>query len=388
MTEQMRESVVTHEAGATRPTSHSITGCLLGTAVADALGLASEGLSPRRRAKLFPDPTRYHLLPFGYGMCSDDTEHTVMLAQSLCTAAEQGDDEMHARAIAASFAWRLRFWLLGLPAGIGLATLRAIVKLWLFVPPRWSGVFSAGNAPAMRSALLGLVYAGQPERMRTVVRAITRVTHTDPKAEHAAWTVAFAAQCSAAGNGRVDAASFVTRCNEVLGADAAEWSALLARVVSSVHGGESTPEFARTLGLHKGVTGYCFHSVPVALHAFLAHPANYRAAVLAAIECGGDTDTVAAITGAMAGAGVGKQGIPAEWLERLVEWPRTVGWMERLGGHLAQRVISLEESRAGRAPIAAPGRMPTANPIALILRNLLFMPLVLLHGFRRLLPPY
>ena len=49
-------------------------GCLMGTAVGDALGLPYEGLSPRRGARMFPDLDRYHLLP-GYGMVSDDTEH-------------------------------------------------------------------------------------------------------------------------------------------------------------------------------------------------------------------------------------------------------------------------------------------------------------------------
>jgi len=166
-----------------RELERALVGCLLGTAVGDALGLACEGLSPRRRKKLFPDPPRYHLLPFGRGMCSDDTEHTVMLAQSVYESAEYAEDEAQARAVMSAFAWRLRLWLLGLPAGIGLATLRAIVKLWLFIPPRWSGVHSAGNGPSMRCAILGIAYAGQPARMRAMVRAATRITHTDSKAE-------------------------------------------------------------------------------------------------------------------------------------------------------------------------------------------------------------
>ena len=40
----------------------------------------------------------------------------------------------------------MRWWLLGLPAGIGMATLKGILKLWLFVPRRWQGAYSAGNA--------------------------------------------------------------------------------------------------------------------------------------------------------------------------------------------------------------------------------------------------
>ena len=107
----------------------AVTGCILGTAVGDALGLACEGLSKERQKRWFPTLDGYRLL-LGKGLCSDDTEHTCMLAQSLIVAG--GDEGLFAR----DFAWRLRWWLAGLPAGIGLATLRSLLKLWLFVPRR------------------------------------------------------------------------------------------------------------------------------------------------------------------------------------------------------------------------------------------------------------
>jgi ADP-ribosylglycohydrolase len=276
------------------------------------------------------------------------------------------------------FAWRLRFWLLGLPAGVGMATARAILKLWLFIPPRWSGVRSAGNGPSMRCALLGPVYSARPKLMRATVRAATRITHTDPKAEQAAWTVAIAAAHSAATAGRPNAGAFVAECRNGIGEEATEWRALLGRVAASVQKNQKTPEFAAELGLAKGVTGYSFHTVPVALHAWLSHPADYRGAVLAAIECGGDTDTVAAITGAIAGAGAGKEGIPREWLDCLVEWPRDVAWMERLARQLAR--VAAGHLRVEPAPAASAAK--------LLLRNVFFLAVVLAHGFRRLLPPY
>ena len=113
---------------------HAITGCILGTAVGDAMGLALEGLSRRRQPRMFPDISGYRLLPLGKGLCSDDTEHTCMLAQSLIGVAGL-DAEAAARTFSSSFGWRLRFWLLGMPAGIGLATLRSILKLWIGFPP-------------------------------------------------------------------------------------------------------------------------------------------------------------------------------------------------------------------------------------------------------------
>lgn len=355
----------------------SFAGCLLGTAVGDALGLPYEGLSPRRRARLFRDIDKYHLLPFGRGMCSDDTEHTILVAQALIETAGIAKTSRDVEAFRSKLACGMRLWLLGLPAGIGMATLKGILKLWLFLPQRWQGTFSAGNAPSMRSALIGVYWAEDPELLRAHVRAATRLTHSDPKAEYAALAVALAASMSARSAGSIDALEYARQLRTFLGAEGAELAALMDRVAQSVQAGESTPAFAQGMGLERGVSGYAFHTVPVALHAWLAHPGNYREAVLAAIECGGDTDTVAAITGAVAGAGTGPGGIPPDWLRALAEWPRTVPWMEQLAQSLA----------AERSNYASPGPLPAAA-LKLGARNLFFLAVVLLHGFRRMLPPY
>jgi ADP-ribosylglycohydrolase len=57
-------------------------------------------------------------------MVSDDTEHTCMMAQSLIVSSGE------VSTFTIDLAWRFRFWLLGLRAGIGYATLKAILKLW------------------------------------------------------------------------------------------------------------------------------------------------------------------------------------------------------------------------------------------------------------------
>lgn len=355
--------------------ARAIVGCILGTAVGDALGLACEGLSPARQQKLFPDLERYHLLP-GRGLCSDDTEHACMLAQSLLVTAGYRDVGYHAKAFASDFARRLRFWLLGLPAGIGFATLRSILKLWLFFPPRFSGVHSAGNGPAMRSALLGVCFGGDEPRLRALVRASTRITHTDPKAEYAALAVAVAAHIAAKG-APVPASQYRGELERWLDAGGAELRLLVAKIEEFLASGRTTREFAQSIGCANGVTGYAYHTVPVALCAWLAHPGDFRGALLAAIRCGGDTDTVAAIVGAIAGSGAGKSSIPPLWLAHLWEWPRTVGWMERLGERLAH-ALALGYGEP---------EMPL-SPLKILLRNAFFLMVVLLHGFRRLLPPY
>jgi ADP-ribosylglycohydrolase len=345
-----------------------IAGSLLGTAVGDALGLPYEGLSRSRALRLLGPPDRFRFL-LGRGMVSDDTEHTCMVAQSLIASGG------NVTAFSRQLAWRLRLWLLGLPAGVGLATLRALLRLWVGFSPERSGVFSAGNGPAMRTPILGAA-VDDLDLLRQLVRASTRITHTDPKAEHGALAVALAARM-ARRHEAVEPQAFVRHVEEVLGEDAAEFHALLAGAAASVTGGQSTPDFAEAMGLKRGVTGYVYHTVPVVLHAWLRHPGDFRAVVSAVIECAGDTDTTAAIAGGIAGASTGREGLPEEWLGRLWEWPRTVTWLERLAGQLA-------DSLEAEAP-ARPLRLPLYGVLP---RNLLFLVTVLGHGVRRLFPPY
>lgn len=343
-----------------------IVGCILGTAVGDAIGLPYEGLSRRRAAKLFGQPERHRFF-FGRGMVSDDTEQTCMVAQSLI--ASGGDVDSFRRHLG----WRFRFWLLGFPAGIGMATLRSTLRLWIGFGPHKSGVFSAGNGPAMRAAILGAAI-DDPQSLRELVHASTRITHTDPKAEYGAFAVALAAQLA---RQHATADHFVDQLKSSLGADGDELSSLIADAVNSANDGQSTDSFADSLGLSKGVSGYVYHSVPVAIHASFVHQHDFRSAVTAVIQCGGDADSTGAIVGGIIGTAVGKEGIPSEWLDNLLEWPRSVSWMERLGVQVDSSISSDAKDR----PIALPvwGLLP---------RNLFFLLVVLYHGFRRLFPPY
>jgi ADP-ribosyl-[dinitrogen reductase] hydrolase len=159
-----------------------LAGRLVGTAVGDALGLPAEGMSRGRIQRKWRGAWRHRFL-FGRGMISDDTEHTLFVAQALLAHPE--DPAAFQRCLA----WKLRFWLLGLPAGIGLATLKAILRLGVGFAPSRSGVKSAGNGPAMRSAIIGAYFATDAEKRRAYVSASTRLTHTDPKAETAALAV-------------------------------------------------------------------------------------------------------------------------------------------------------------------------------------------------------
>jgi len=352
----------------------AITGCILGTAVGDAMGLACEGLSREKQMKMFPKLAGYKFLPFGKGMTSDDSEHTCMVAQSLIETTGYVNADAFAKKFASNFGWRLRFWLLGLPAGIGSATLRAILKLWIGFTARASGVFSGGNGPAMRVALIGVCYGADAPRLQALVRAATRVTHTDPRAEHGAMGIALAAHLAAQGQGPIDPQKYRELLAARMGSDAIELIKIVDEVIVSVVSGEPASVYAERIGCGNGITGYIYHTVPIALHVWLRHHSDYREAVLKTVRLGGDTDTVAAIVGALVGARVGVEGIPSEWLRDLWEWPRTKEWMKRLGTRLAEHVD--QETCGGNLPL---------NPLKLFLRNIIFLSIVLAHGFRRLL---
>ena len=78
-------------------------------------------------------------------------------------------------------------------------------------------------------------------------------------------------------------------------------------------------------------SGYVVHTLEAALWS-VARTSDFRSAVLLAANLADDADTVAAVTGQLAGALYGLSGIPQHWLDR-------VAWKDRLL-EAAQRLLS------------------------------------------------
>ncbi len=348
---------------------NTLAGCLVGTSIGDALGLPAEGLSRSRQSRMFPGLEEYHFF-LNRGMTSDDSEHTLMLTQALISSRET-PEKLRQR-----FSWKLRFWLLGLPAGLGATTLKACLRLWLGIPPERSGLFSAGNAPAMRSAILGIVYGQDLQTLRKYVRAITRLTHTDPAAEYGAMAVALAASLGSRYQ-RVDPEQYYEYVKEACRNDDSNFIVLMRKTTRSVQKKESLREFLIRLKCGDGISGYIEHTVPAVIHIWLTHQDNFRLALLETVHAGGDTDTTAAIMGAIMGARVGYDDLPTDWVEGLMEWPRSVKWQRQLAARLTE---SLDED--------APKKELGVNLPGVVLRNVFFLICVLVHGFRRYFPPY
>ncbi|MDQ7824256.1 MAG: ADP-ribosylglycohydrolase family protein [Candidatus Eremiobacteraeota bacterium] len=348
----------------------ALRGCLIGTAVGDAMGLPMEGLSRERQIRLFPSLERYSFL-LGKGMCSDDSEHASMTAQALLTAGASEEAFIH------ELARLIKVWLLLLPAGVGFATLRSGLRLIAGISPERSGVSSAGNGPAMRSPIIGVFCGNDYRRLRKLTELSTGITHRDARAHMGALAVACASSLASGRKEPVSTATYRSSLENVITEEGGELLPLIEKGLESVDKGISTAEFASLICPPKGVSGYICHTVPVVIHAWLSHQQDFKGGITGIIRCGGDTDTTAAILGGIIGSHVGLEGIPSPWIEDLLEWPRSPAWMRKLGERLGDAC-------------EAPGKArPLSLPLWGILpRNLFFALIVLLHGFRRLLPPY
>jgi ADP-ribosylglycohydrolase len=76
-------------------------------------------------------------------------------------------------------------------------------------------------------------------------------------------------------------------------------------------------------------TGYVLHTLESSLWCLLKTD-SYAAAVLTAVNLGGDTDTTGCVTGGLAGLYYGADAIPAEWLEVLARREDIIALAEKL----------------------------------------------------------
>ncbi len=346
---------------------NSISGIILGTAVGDSLGLPFEGLSKKTVAKIITSRLRQCFF-FGRGMVSDDTDLVVLTGQAF-------GDTTSPEGFLRCLAWRYRIWVLFLPAGIGAASLRSGLKLLIGYSPFSSGVFSAGNAPALRSAILGALFYDQPELRSEYVRLSTRMTHTDPKALTGALATsnvfAFAVKNIVESNtqerpGITELAAIMLATDE----HDEQWNKIVTLFADSVEKGLSASEYAKELGCEKGITGFIFNTVSVAIYSWYVNYDHPDKTIQDVIFCGGDTDTTAAIAGALAGCcHYGKGDFLSQWLEKINDFPCSVPYLKRLAIFLSGQGI----------------RPPVFHWWFLPFRNLFFLCVVMLHVLLRVL---
>jgi ADP-ribosylglycohydrolase len=158
---------------------------------------------------------------------------------------------------------------------------------------------SQANGALMRVSPLGILAAGAPEEAARLAAADAGLTHPHPvcRAASAAYAAAIAVAIAGAGAGEMRAAA-----HRFAGDDAAG-STIRARLEAAR---AAPPEdFQREMGWVLTAFQNAFHH--------LAKGTPLPDAVAASVACGGDTDTNAAICGALLGAAQGRDAIPLQW---------------------------------------------------------------------------
>lgn len=279
-------------------------GAVVGSAVGDALGAPFEFGPAGVYTTRFPEGVGAMCGGGGWdpGEATDDTQMAVLVGESLLE---------RDRLDLADMFGRFRRWAAGEPKDIGLQTEYVLTSgdpwdlaaaLHFQVDGR-----AAGNGSLMRAATSGVYFARAdgPEpaaRAATMdaARRIAALTHGD----RAAWegTAVLHDLIRVALNGDDPLTALPGALAAVHDDQRERWATVLA---SDWHPGLAT-EF-------NGAVWPCLGTAVWALRT----TRTFEAALATAIDVGGDTDTVAAVTGGLAGAVHGRDAIPSRWTEPL-----------------------------------------------------------------------
>lgn len=292
-------------------------GALVGTAVGDGLGAPFEGRAEVRAAEVEAVARRQTVLKY-----TDDTHMMIGVAQSLARCPGFDGADM-ARTFAENYQqepWR--------GYGPGPPRIFGRLKAGAAWDEAARGVYpggSYGNGAAMRVAPVGLVYRDDPVRLREVAEKSALITHAHPLGREGAALQACAVALAAnLAPDTFDRAEFLAGL--VAFAAAGVYREKLGRFTALAEEPEDRERVVAGLG--NGVAAA--DSVPAAIFAFWLKAHSFAGAVSYAVSLGGDTDTIGAMTGAIAGAGLGVAAIPAGWRDRL----ENRDYIEELAGRL------------------------------------------------------
>ncbi len=285
---------------------------LQGLAIGDALGMPTQSMS---RAAIverfgaidgFRDAAPDHPIAAGMpaGSITDDTEQAVLLAHALIDGDGIVDLEEFARRLAA---WEEEMRARGSLDLLGPSTRAAVTAVLAGIPADQAGRTGITNGAAMRVTPVGIAWpSADLEALVHAVRAASRVSHDTGIAIAGASAVAAAVSAGLDGAGFDDAAALAVDAARrgaalgtwIAGADVAsriEWAVGLGRDAAGDAG------LATFLDL-VGTSLQTQESVPAAFGLLARAEGRGWDAALAGAAAGGDTDTIAAMAGAIGGA--------------------------------------------------------------------------------------
>jgi ADP-ribosyl-[dinitrogen reductase] hydrolase len=236
------------------------------------------------------------------GSTTDDTAMARNLVRSLAARGELDPDDLVARHLE---------WFRSGPPDVGAFTRRVLSRVdrgedafeaaravWEERGPE----VSAGNGSVMYCVPLGLAYTDRPEELQEVAPRLSALTHYDERCRTAVLTVTLAVAA-------------LTRGQSPEGSVTGALAAVLDR-----EGGEELEYLVEMAGVGRRIDGpdqgFCLFTAGVALQSLLG-TGDFETEVRRVVSLGGDTDTNAAVAGALLGALVGEEGLPPAWLDRL-----------------------------------------------------------------------
>jgi ADP-ribosyl-[dinitrogen reductase] hydrolase len=278
-----------------------VVGSALGLALGDALGAPFEFL----RARNIPEPIPALERPWlsePPGSTTDDTAMARNLMRSLGACGRFDPADVLERHLE---------WFRSDPPDVGTLTGRVLRRIAAGEDPAaaaqtiWNErgpEVSAGNGSVMYCAPLGLAYANRPEDLLELAPLLSALTHVDGRCRTAVTAVSLGAAALVRGEPASDAAR----------------AALSA--VEDLEGGEELEFLVEVVGGSRAIDGpdqgFCLFTAGAAFQA-LARPGDVETELRRVVSLGGDTDTNAAVAGALLGARDGVRGLPSGWLDRL-----------------------------------------------------------------------
>ncbi len=303
-------------------------GALLGLALGDALGMPSQVMSRGEVHKTygwiddFVAPFDGHPVSHGLeaGMVTDDTEQSLLLAEQILATPDRFDEAAWAAAL---IGWEEGVRARGLLDLLGPSTKRALKRLEEGATPGEAGLGGTTNGAAMRISPLGIATPLEPlPRFLDLVTETCRITHNSAVAVAAAAAVGAAVSAGVSGADYQAAirvgiqAAREADCRE-LAPGPCGMAARITAALALVSVGPVEQAYERLLS-EIGTDVASLESVPTAFALVrLAEGDPWRAACLAA-NGGGDSDTIAAMAAAIAGACVGATQLPKAPVDRLL----------------------------------------------------------------------
>ena len=287
------------------------TGAMIGLAVGDALGFPTEFISRAEILRRFgPSGVTGFVPSHGHaaGTYTDDTQMSLAVAHGLLEAEDSSLEAMLSCICQRFVTWSNSPDNNRAPGGACMSGCRNLEQ---GAPWREAGVAnSKGCGTAMRVAPVGLRFYKDLDRLVEVARATALPTHGHPAALEGAAAAALMVALALRGESPAQMhAEIMRRC----GGRSEDFDACLSRLPAAL---DDPPERALALG-GLGEAWVAEEAVASALYCVWRHPDDYRAVVLEAINTDGDSDSIGAIAGSVAGARLGLAGIPREWAQEV-----------------------------------------------------------------------